>query len=94
MYRAGIVGLLGLTRAGPVLQLDPCFPKAWPQLSATVRLDHDGGQAQITITILNPNLSGNGIASAQANGIPLAVGPQGVSIAIESGLQAVSVTLN
>ena len=54
MYRAGIEGLLGLSRAGGNLSLNPCFPKAWPKLSATVTLGH----ARIAITILNPRARG------------------------------------
>ena len=84
MYRAGIEGLLGLTRAGPNLKLNPCFPAAWPQLCATVTL----GLAQVEITILNPNGSGRGIASARVNGADLPAGPDGVRLPIRPSTPA------
>ncbi len=89
MYRAGIEGLLGLDRAGANLVLNPCFPKAWPELSATVTL----GQARIEITILNPHGVGRGIASAQLDGAALAVGTDGVQLPLADGAHALIVTL-
>jgi cyclic beta-1,2-glucan synthetase len=38
MYRAGIVGILGLRREGAVLVVKPCLPKSWPQFEVTVKL--------------------------------------------------------
>ncbi len=69
MYRAGIEGLLGLTRAGPDLILDPCFPQAWPELNAIL----GNGEGRCDITILNPNKTGHGIELAWLNGKALAV---------------------
>ena len=69
MYRAGIEGVLGLTRAGPDLVLDPCFPKAWPELNA--RIGHGNGRCDIII--LNPNKTGHGIEYAWLNGKALPV---------------------
>ena len=40
MYRAGVEGLLGLTRTGESLHLNPCFPKDWPQISAQIGRNH------------------------------------------------------
>ncbi len=62
MYRAGIEGLLGLTRRGDMLHLNPCLPLHWPGIEASVR--HDG--ATLTIRITNGS-SGQGIASATLN---------------------------
>ena len=69
MYRAGIEGLLGLTRSGPDLVFDPCFPKAWLQVTASL------GQAatRCDITIRNPNHSGHGITAAWLNGTAMPV---------------------
>jgi cyclic beta-1,2-glucan synthetase len=67
MYRAGIEGLLGLTRAGGDLVLNPCFPKAWPRMSATVRI----GGTRLAITIDNPGRTGHGIAAATLDDAPL-----------------------
>ncbi len=64
MYRAGIEGLLGLTRAGQDIILNPCFPKAWPRVTATVIT----GKGRLTITVENPGFIGHGIASATLDG--------------------------
>jgi len=69
MFRAGIEGLLGLTRAGDSLVLDPCFPKEWPQMQATLTL----GATRLQVTITNPGRSGHGIAAAELDGVPLEV---------------------
>ncbi len=69
MYRAGIEGLLGLTRAGPALTFDPCFPSGWPQMQATLNI----GTSQLRITIDNEGQSGRGIATADLNGTALEV---------------------
>ena len=64
MYRAGIEGLIGLTRAGDTLRFDPCFPKDWPQIELRLTL----GAAQCGVTILNPAGTGKGVRRAQLNG--------------------------
>ncbi len=69
MYRAGIEGLLGLTRAGADLVFDPCFPRVWPQITAS--LGH--GVSRCEITIRNPNQTGHGVAAAWLNGTALPV---------------------
>ncbi|MCB6179978.1 glycosyl transferase [Rhodobacter sp. Har01] len=89
MYRAGIEGLLGLTRAGTELKLNPCFPRAWPRLDATVTL----GQSRLSISILNPNGSGQGIAAGHLNGEELATGSWGVTIPLQDGPQTVTIEL-
>lgn len=38
MYRAGIEGILGLSRAGDFLVIQPCLPIDWPGFSATVMM--------------------------------------------------------
>jgi cyclic beta-1,2-glucan synthetase len=67
MHRAGIDGLLGLTRSGQDITLNPCFPKAWPQIAATVRI----GGCSLAMIISNPGLTGHGIASATLDGTPV-----------------------
>ena len=81
MYRAGIEGLVGLTRAGDILHLRPCIPKDWPELTATVRL----GDARYMITIRNPDGIGNGISTAVLDGIGLTPSAHGLAIPIETG---------
>ena len=89
MYRAGIEGLLGMTRAGNTLQLNPCFPKHWPKLAATVTL----GDARVNITILNAEHSGHGIVSAELNRTPLQVGQNGISVPLTPGAYDLTVVL-
>ena len=67
MYRAGIEGLIGLTRAGDALILDPCFPRHWPQVTVEVRIEG----SSLSITIDNPDRSGRGIAAATLDGVAL-----------------------
>jgi cyclic beta-1,2-glucan synthetase len=78
MYRAGIEGVLGLTRQGDHLRFAPCFPKAWPQVEMRLTL----GPAPCTVTILNPSGAGQGVTSALLNGERLACEGGGVSLAI------------
>jgi cyclic beta-1,2-glucan synthetase len=89
MHRAGIEGLLGLNRSGDTLLLNPCFPTAWPNLSATVCR----GRARIKITILNPEGTGHGIASAQLDAVALSVGVNGVNVPLQDGSHELVVTL-
>jgi cyclic beta-1,2-glucan synthetase len=44
MYRAGIEGILGLTRHGALMRFAPCLPKAWPR-PTTPRRCRDTGDA-------------------------------------------------
>jgi cyclic beta-1,2-glucan synthetase len=69
MYRAGIEGLLGLNRAGPVLTLAPCFPRHWPRLEASVRV----GGCSFDIVIDNAAGGGTGIAEATLDGVAQAL---------------------
>ncbi|MGV8951450.1 MAG: GH36-type glycosyl hydrolase domain-containing protein [Cypionkella sp.] len=89
MYRAGIEGLLGLSRVGTTLRLNPCFPKAWPKLSATITL----GNALIAITILNPEGTGHGVAGAELDGLALSVSKGGVTLPPLDGQHDLIVTL-
>ncbi len=81
MYRAGIEGIVGLTRMGDRLCLNPCIPKSWPDLAVTITL----GQARYAILILNPERTGTGLRSASRNGIPLQISPEGLILPLEDG---------
>ena len=89
MYRAGIEGLLGLSRSGSTLNLDPCLPKAWPELTATITL----GAARYTITIRNPDGTGNGIRSADLNGTSLTPHEHGLTFMLNDGTHRLTVVL-
>ena len=89
MYRAGVEGLLGLTRSGSVLHFNPCFPKAWPELSATITL----GDAQYTVTIRNPNGTGHGIKSADLNGSAILPDDHRLTVPLLAGTHQLTVIL-
>lgn len=90
MYRAGIEGLLGLTRAGPDILLDPCFPGAWPTVTAQLNL----GETRLAITIDNAAGTGHGIASASLDGValPMAQGP--LRVPLPKGAHTLSVAMD
>ncbi|PWK59057.1 cyclic beta-1,2-glucan synthetase [Silicimonas algicola] len=89
MYRAGIEGILGLTRAGENLLLNPCFPGDWPRISATVRL----GEARLSVTVENPGGTGRGVKSAVLNGAPHPVEGGLLRVRLTGGAQDLLVTL-
>ncbi|MEO8531291.1 MAG: glycosyl transferase, partial [Deltaproteobacteria bacterium] len=60
MYRAGIEGLMGLTREGDSLRLAPCFPKAWPDVRLRITLDG----TTFDIHVRNISGTGHGVSSA------------------------------
>jgi cyclic beta-1,2-glucan synthetase len=65
--RRSLEGLIGLTRAGEELVLNPCFPGDWPAVTVVIRLP--GGA--LTITIDNGAGTGRGIVAALLDGVPL-----------------------
>jgi cyclic beta-1,2-glucan synthetase len=81
MYRAGIEGIVGLTRRGDMLCLNPCIPPTWPELNVTIAL----GNSRYAISILNPDGAGKRVRSAQLNGIALSATADGLSIPLQDG---------
>ena len=77
MYRAGIEGLLGLTREGDALRFAPCFPADWPQVELHLTL----GAGPCRVTVLNPARTGKGVVAARLNGTSLACGAAGLVVA-------------
>ena len=67
MLRAGIEGILGLTRKGDSLRFDPCLPKGWPQVELRLTLR----PAPCRVTVLNSSGLGRGVTTALLNGRPL-----------------------
>jgi cyclic beta-1,2-glucan synthetase len=89
MYRAGMEGIVGLTRQGDSLLLNPCLPPAWPDLKVSVTL----GNARYAISILNPDGAGKGILSARLNGNGVPASADGLSIPLHEGDHQLSVVL-
>jgi len=89
MYRAGIEGIIGLTRKGQTLCLNPCLPSAWPEVTLNVTL----GAARYTVSILNPDATGRGIRSARLNGTAQLPTVDGLVIPIQDGNHHLTVIL-
>jgi len=67
MYRLGVEAILGLSRAGEALIIDPCIPGSWPGFQVTYRF----GSTRYLIRVENPNGVNRGIGQTLLNGIPL-----------------------
>lgn len=50
MYRVGIEALLGITKRGDLLRIEPCVPKAWPEL----RVEYRVGKSVYAIVVHAP----------------------------------------
>lgn len=89
MYRAGLEGIVGLTRKGDTLCLNPCLPPCWPELTLTITL----GAARYTVSIVNPDATGKGIRSACLNGTQLGAATEGLTIPLQDGSHQLTVVL-
>ena len=77
MQRAGIESILGLTRAGEQLRVEPCIPGTWPGFEATIRC----GAASYRIVVENPNGVRRGVAEAMLDDV--VVGERPVTITLK-----------
>ncbi|NUB45466.1 glycosyl transferase [Fertoebacter nigrum] len=64
MYRAGVEGIIGLTREGDEVIFDPCLPSEWPGMSLTLR--HGG--AELRVEVVNASGAGRGVTRAAIDG--------------------------
>ena len=67
MYRLGIEAILGITRVGNTLKINPCIPNTWPGFQLTYRF----GRTPYLIHVENPDGIERGIRKITMNGIPL-----------------------
>lgn len=67
LYRAGLEGMLGLTRRGATFSIAPCVPPSWPGYEITWRF----GQTRYTIAVSNPDHVSHGIRAATLDGAPV-----------------------
>jgi cyclic beta-1,2-glucan synthetase len=51
MYRLGLEAILGITRLGATLKIDPCIPRHWPGF----KVDYRYGSAHYKIRVENPS---------------------------------------
>ena len=67
MYRAGTEGILGISREGESLVVDPCIPKAWPGFEASINL----GTTRYDIRVARQSPSGSDAVGATLDGAPI-----------------------
>jgi cyclic beta-1,2-glucan synthetase len=89
MYRAGIESILGLSRQGAFLVLDPCIPKHWPSFELSYRY----GDTRYDIVVENPRGVCRGIASAELDGLPYQGTPLRVELASDGKAHTLRVVL-
>jgi cyclic beta-1,2-glucan synthetase len=87
LYRAGLESILGLRLAGKTFALDPCIPSEWSGFSLTFR--HGGSRYEITVT--NPQLCCQGVASAMLDGAR--VDPAAVPLVDDGAVHRLDVVL-
>ncbi|ARP82946.1 glycosyl transferase [Bordetella genomosp. 8] len=89
MYRAAVEGILGLTRRGMALQIEPCFPAAWEGFEAVVQV----AGTVIELRVENSTGLGHGVTSMLVDGEvrPLKLGP--ATVRLDGGRHRVVVTL-
>ncbi len=73
MYRVALESILGFTKRGDTLVLDPCVPRTWPAFSIQYRY----GASLYAITVQEPARIADGAAEVTVNGtvLPLPVIP-------------------
>jgi cyclic beta-1,2-glucan synthetase len=70
MYRSGLEAILGISRNGSVLTLNPCIPFAWPGFSVALTF----GKTRYEITVENPQSRSRGISEAELDGATVDAG--------------------
>ena len=89
MYRAGMEGILGLTRRGNSVLFDPRLPKSWPEISIKVTL----GLFHLDVTVDNSNAVGSGITRARLDGEEMVCEGGRLVIPITDGQHQLHLTL-
>jgi len=89
MYRGGVEGILGLTRSGDMLSIDPCLPKVWPEVTVKVAL----GAFRVDITVVNRGGTGRGIIRAQFDGSEVVLRGGPLQLPMTEGAHSLHLTL-
>ncbi len=66
MYRLGIEAILGISRVGEALKIDPCIPKHWPGF----KVDYRFGSTHYKISVENPQKVNRGVRQVLLDGNP------------------------
>jgi len=67
MYRLGLEAILGLSRVGSMLNINPCIPRHWPGF----KVDYRFGTTHYKISVENPHNVNQGIRQVILDGNPL-----------------------
>jgi cyclic beta-1,2-glucan synthetase len=67
MYRVGLESLLGLTRAGSALKIEPCIPRSWPRYEISFRMQ----KTEYHIVVENPQGVSRGVRVVEFDGVEL-----------------------
>ena len=67
MYRLGLEAILGISRAGNALNINPCIPRHWPGF----KVDYRFGTTHYRISVENPSKVNRGIQKVLLDGKPL-----------------------
>jgi len=87
MYRVGIEAILGLTRRGDALHIDPCIPRIWPRYEMVFKAP----RAEYRIVVENPNGVNRGIALLEVDGVEQA--GRDIQVLDDGGVHQVRVVL-
>lgn len=89
MYRAGIEGILGIQRAGGLVTVNPCIPRAWPGFDASLSME--GSRHEIRVE--NVSGRGRGVSAAYLDGVPLVCEGGEVALPLDGRRHSVVITL-
>jgi cyclic beta-1,2-glucan synthetase len=64
MYRVGVEAILGFTKRGDTLEMNPCIPSGWPEFKLSYRC----GSSRYNVTVRNPHGAQNGVESTTLDG--------------------------
>lgn len=70
LYRVGLEAILGFTKRGETIDMDPCIPSSWKEFS----IEYRHGDSKYSILVKNPSGAQRGVASATLDGV-LVEGP-------------------
>ncbi|WP_404400524.1 GH36-type glycosyl hydrolase domain-containing protein [Pelagibacterium halotolerans] len=87
MYRAGIESILGISRRGNVLIVDPVLPPDWPGFQAGVRLG--ASQYDISVTQVDPGAT----RRVNLDGKDLTINGKKVRVPLDGGAHTLAIVL-
>ena len=87
MYKAGLESIVGFSKAGNRLRIDPCIPRRWSGLTITYRY----GQTVYDITVSNPNGVCRGVTELLLDGQTVLTG--WIDLTDDQGTHEIGVTL-